>query len=826
MQRLNITYKLTALLALLSTAPLAFLVFGRSAKEIAFETHQRFVSCEQLALGCSLQLRHHDYGAIEQLLDQFMQRRESLECVRLVRFDGLVVHQLGGSALLNRSSAENESAATEPSGKSVSASKRIHIPILRNGREWGEIDAIYQDDLAKSQLWQMAQAFMVTLSLNLLTFGALLKRSLAVLDSGNAVPRRVRNTLDTIAGGVVILDGNRKIVMANDAFQTSCKRTTAELVGTLLSDIPFRTDEKLLPWEQVALDKQRKSGATLFLADDRIERCFVVNATPIFDSKEALAGTLVSFEDVTTLQQQKQSLLFALSELEDSKEQIHQQNLRLQELASRDVLTGAFNRRSLFEQLEVLWNEHQNNGQVLSCVMFDVDHFKKLNDNHGHSVGDQVLRDVARTIQEAVPAGGVAGRYGGEEFCIVLPNLNGEQATVVGELIRAAIESKLAEPYAVTASLGVSSSEFGAASFQLIIEQADQALYAAKHGGRNAVRCWSHNLAAEQAAKLDVSMATTCDQPISYHAVASLHAALAYRDADTALHSQRVAEMAVSLGRGLMTVSQLYVLEIAAILHDIGKIGVPDSILLKPAKLTANEWKIMEAHASMGVEIVESSFNSQPLSDIVRYHHFRFDGLNTPAGGPIGKEIPIGARIVCIVDAFDAMVSNRVYRHGRSVGEAFEELRRCAGTQFDPVLVERFIRKQVGWRPDSRFMHFEIEDKLAISIGHLTERTMHAFEALDSHVLAESLDKLAKAGKQFDLPAIEHLALKLSKAIGNGPTNDWDFAAPILQDLLDMCLMVQRAHIRDVASRPESTENCPQSVYYAKARDWWEADNV
>ncbi|MEZ6135349.1 MAG: HD domain-containing protein [Pirellulaceae bacterium] len=135
--------------------------------------------------------------------------------------------------------------------------------------------------------------------------------------------------------------------------------------------------------------------------------------------------------------------------------------------------------------------------------------------------------------------------------------------------------------------------------------------------------------------------------------------------------------MSVSLGRGLMSVSQLYVLEISALLHDIGKIGVPDSILLKPGKLDAEEWKVMEAHARMGVEIVESSFDSQPLSDIVCFHHYRHDGTNTPAGGPIGKDIPVGARIVCIVDAYDAMVSNRVYRKGRPPEAAFEELRRC-----------------------------------------------------------------------------------------------------------------------------------------------------
>ncbi len=812
MQRLSITYKLTALLALLSTAPLVFLVFNRTSQATSSTIRARYMACEQLALGCSLELKHQDRRGVEQLLDHFMQRSDGLDGVRVIRFDGLMMHQLGRSSVFDLDASLPNTAA------------RIHIPILRAGQQWGQIEAHYRDDLATHQLWRIGESLVATLALNLLTFGMLLRRSLAVLDSGSAVPKRVRNTLDTIAGGVVILDANRKIVMANEAFQGSCKRSMESLLGTALGDIPFRSAGIMLPWEQAVIDKQRQSGATLYLEDGILERCFVVNATPIFDSKDAVAGTLVSFEDVTSLEQQKQSLLLALSELETSKDQIHQQNLRLKELASRDVLTGAFNRRSLYEQLEVLWNAFEETGQSLNCIMFDVDHFKKLNDNHGHAVGDQVLKDVARTIQESVSEPGFAGRYGGEEFCVVLPAMDAAEATRVGETIRQALETQLAEPYKVTASLGVSGTEFGAKSFPAIIEQADQALYAAKHGGRNAVRCWSPLLADESVVKT-LAMPTTSEQPISYHAVASLHSALAYRDADTALHSQRVAEMAVTVGRGLMTASQLYVLEIAAVLHDIGKIGVPDSILLKPAKLTADEWKIMEAHARMGVEIVDSSFNSPLLSDIVRYHHYRFDGGGTPADGPVGEDIPIGARIICIVDAYDAMVSNRVYRKGRAAEEAFIELRRCAGTQFDPVLVERFITAQVGWRADSRYMQTDMSSLEGLAIGHLTERTMHGFETNDTKILAESLEKLARAGEHYDLPAIRHLADELKKSIGDARGDDWSFAEPLLQDLLDMCLMVQRAHIRDVASRPQGVENCPQSSYYSTARDWWERDN-
>jgi hypothetical protein len=252
-----------------------------------------------------------------------------------------------------------------------------------------------------------------------------------------------------------------------------------------------------------------------------------------------------------------------------------------------------------------------------------------------------------------------------------------------------------------------------------------------------------------------------------------------------------------------MSVTELYVLEIAALLHDIGKIGVPDSVLLKPGRLTPEEWQIMEAHARMGVEIVASSFNCQELTEIVRCHHCRFDGANLAAEMPSGKNIPLGARIVCIVDAFDAMVTDRVYRAGRPVEQAFQELRRCAGTQFDSDLVERFISLQAGWRLDSRHCELDFANKVALSIGQQTERILRSLEAHETAGLIEQLSELAHLAKENDLPSIERLAAQLEPLLaGVSDERDWEQLLPILQDLIEMCLTIQRAHIRDLGARP------------------------
>ena len=815
--RLSTTHKLTIILALLSSAPLVVIAYHRSGESLDQLGQYRARLCEQVALGCSVLVRENNYRVVEQWLDQYHRSSPAIEGVRLVRFDGLVIFESGANPDLWKRNYDQSSAFVE-------------TPIVRAGRVWGTIQTLFSERTETLQTAYLLRAFGVILLINGLTFGLLLRRTLSVLDSSKAVPRRVRNTLDTIAGGVVILDGQERVLMSNSAFQQSTHTQPDELLGRNLGNIPFASDSEEMPWKSAIRCKQQVSGVTLFLKTENETRFFVANATPIFDGKDEIAGTLVSFEDVTALEQQKQSLMLALKDLEQSREQIHQQNLKLQDLANKDVLTGCINRRALFEILERSWTEFQTDGQNLNCIMFDVDHFKKLNDTHGHAVGDQVLRDVARTIREAVGSVGTVGRYGGEEFCVILTGMPVTDAMQVGESVRSAIETELISPYHVTASLGCSGTEMGAVSFQAVLEQADAALYAAKHGGRNAIRCWSPDLEKGQsegnAKKKPASIPKAATSNVSYHAVASLHAALAYRDADTALHSQRVAELSVSLGRGLMSVSELYVLEVAALLHDIGKIGVPDSILLKPGRLDKEEWKIMETHARIGVEIVEASLNSKLLSEIIRFHHYRFDGTNTPEGGPIGEDIPLGARIVCIVDAYDAMVSDRVYRPGRPPEEAFAELRRCAGSQFDPELVDRFVHLQIGWRPDSRLFEESIDEKQAIAVGHLTERTLASFESHDESSLRDSLKQLGEVGLQFDLPILNNITAGIQKAITESRDGSWDEALPMLQDLLEMCLTVQRAHIRELANKPLLTEGSEQSNVLTQLRSIGKANQM
>lgn len=773
---------------------------------------ERVAISQQLASSTTPLLERRDHWIqVERKYAAQHELDPSLQSLRISRFDGIVFYE-----------TDNHSKHWTLKPNSQSTLNEMRVPIFRNRQEWAYAEITFHPLPWYKHGWQRIAALVgIALILNGISFLTFLNRVLSVLDPNSAVPRRVRNTLDTIAGGVVVLDASGKIMIANESFTKSLADESENIVGSKLDGLPWRFAEptNIAPWDQVLIEKKRSEGTKIFLpCKQGVERCFVVNATPVMDANERLAGALISFEDVTTLEEQRKTLVQAMSELEVSREQIREQNTRLQELALRDALTGAYNRRALYERMEEMWGAHHEADTSMVTVMMDVDHFKKLNDRYGHAAGDAVLKDVVKVLQATVADRGFVGRYGGEEFVVLIPNCDVHEGVEIGENIRKAIQRDLAKPYAVTTSVGVSCSSFGAASVQALLEQADKSLYGAKHSGRNNVKHWTPEIdALEETNKKKAleaqNLSLIDDHPISYHAVVSLHAALTYRHADTAIHSQRVAELSVGLGRGLMPVSKLYMLEIAALLHDIGKIGVPDAVLLKPGRLTDDEWKYMEAHGPIGEAIVEAAFDCPDVTDVLKYHHCRFDGKNNEAGMPSGKDIPLNARIVCIVDAFDAMVSDRVYRKGRTHEEAFAELRRCAGGQFDPDLVERFIRNQVGWRIDSRLIATDVTDRDAVSLGYHLERVLHSFEIRDPTSLKQRLEILKSCAHKCDMQHIAMIAADLAKDAERKSISDYESLMPMLQSLIEVCLSVQRAYLRQVGSRPIDIEDC-NSQYF------------
>jgi diguanylate cyclase (GGDEF)-like protein/putative nucleotidyltransferase with HDIG domain len=360
--------------------------------------------------------------------------------------------------------------------------------------------------------------------------------------------------------------------------------------------------------------------------------------------------------------------------------------LRAMRLALTDPLTGLGNHRSFHERLQHELASAEEESVALSLCLLDIDDFKTVNDRFGHPVGDAVLRQVAARLRQ----GGEAFRLGGDEFAVLLPGLDGRQAVSVARSIVervGAIEVERVGP--VTVSAGVATYPVQGVGRDELIRLADSALYWAKEDGKNRARTY------EAAALLLPDLERLADGPdrsARYRAAASLAKAVDARDAYTGSHSERVSDLAARIARRLgADEPQIELARLAGRLHDLGKLAIPEEILRKPETLNEAERVVLERHPQIGYRMLDS-LGVEPIAQWVLHHHERWDGRGYP-DQLCGEQIPLGARIIFVADAYDAMTSERVYRKPLSPREALDELERCAGSQFDPVIVEAFGRE-------------------------------------------------------------------------------------------------------------------------------------
>ncbi len=374
--------------------------------------------------------------------------------------------------------------------------------------------------------------------------------------------------------------------------------------------------------------------------------------------------------------------------------------LQTEARATHDRLTGVANRETLLTTLVTEVERATRHHKWLSVAFIDLDRFKQVNDTYGHKSGDAVLRQVASLVADKVRTSDLFGRYGGEEFMLILPETSPTEAAVLAEKLRTLVAQQHLviagrQTIGVTISAGVAGGVGSQLQVDALVDQADAAMYAAKSLGRDRVYIYRD---------LDETMLVR-RAPISqeHRAAASALGRWASDSAAEALasvlapqphHRGRPSDMIASLATGLGLQMQLPDVEIeririASLLHDLGKLAVPSDILDKPTPLTDGEWQTIGEHPRIGQVILEQASALRDAIPVVLHHHERFNGGGYPHGLR-GNEIPIGARIVAVADAYHAMVNDRPYKGARSHDEALDELRLHAGTQFDPDVVELF----------------------------------------------------------------------------------------------------------------------------------------
>jgi diguanylate cyclase (GGDEF)-like protein len=349
----------------------------------------------------------------------------------------------------------------------------------------------------------------------------------------------------------------------------------------------------------------------------------------------------------------------------------------LQRQASTDGLTGLLNHRAFQQRLHEEFARAQRHHRPLSLVMFDLDGFKLVNDLHGHRAGDDVLQTVGRVLERERRANDIPARVGGDEFALIAPDTTGAAALIVAERLRTSIAAALGDlELPVTLSAGVTDLTAATTTTDLL-DLADSALYHAKHHGR------------DQAVHYTPGIDQTGDERRrALGGLTVLARAVDAKDSPTQRHSERVASISTQLALRLgWTPERCTRLREAALLHDVGKIGVPDSILTKPAALTDDEYDRVKAHVALGAQIAEGILDPEQVT-WVRGHHERPDGRGYP-DALTADTIPDGARLLAIADAYDTMTSGRPYKPAISPTDATREMRRHAGRQFDAELLDQ-----------------------------------------------------------------------------------------------------------------------------------------
>ena len=449
--------------------------------------------CESLAVQFSLAASRDNLDLIKDTLIALVERDpDVLSAAVRNRYDRLLI-KAGDHTQHWVDVPESESTYTH-----------VQVPIFQNNKHWGTVEVAFEN----------IQGFGSVLGLNLsllplilflalagfFAYSFFIKRTLRELDPSSVIPERVKSAFDALSEGLVVMDEKAQIILANSSFVDKLELAGESLLGRKVSKLGWnhsggKKGKERLPWETALTDKERQIGVPLkYDLKHQKSLTFMVNATPIKDAKDAVRGVLATFDDLTDLETKQIELKGTIGQLQKSRKELQDKTVELEYLATRDPLTACLNRRAFFEKSEFLFLYATQNNTELACIMADIDHFKAVNDNYGHATGDKVIKMVAGELTTHARPDDVVGRYGGEEFCIVLPGADSAEAVSVADRVRIQIQNsskgRFASCSGITMSFGVASLSVDATTLSEMINQADKALYVAKESGRNRVVAW------------------------------------------------------------------------------------------------------------------------------------------------------------------------------------------------------------------------------------------------------------------------------------------------------------------------------------------------
>lgn len=463
---------------------------------------------------------------------------------------------------------------------------------------------------------------------------------------------RLRITLESIGDGVIATNSQGIVTLMNDVAASFTGWPVSEAVGRPLSQVFSIFNEATGEPAINPVDKVLSTGSVVELANHTVLRSrngavryIADSAAPILDSSRNILGVIMVVRDVS---EQKQK----------EKAQIYQ--------SYHDVLTGLYNRSFFDEELKRL---DQGRQMPISIIMGDVNGLKLTNDVFGHDEGDNLLKRIAAMLSISCRADDIIARTGGDEFCILLPKTTAQGAEEICQRIYNACASQHTDDVAgalrLSISLGYATKESADRRLHSVLKTAEDSMYKRK-------------------------LLESRGQHSSI--VTTIRTTLNEKSHETEDHSYRLMNYARMVGmKAMLNSDQLSDLELLAVMHDIGKIAVDDAVLNKNGPLTDDEWDQIRKHPEMGYRIASASPELMTIANCILTHHERWDGKGYPQGLS-GADIPLLSRILTIVDSYDAMTQNRVYRKALSRHAALSELRRYAGTQFDPELVDIFIQ--------------------------------------------------------------------------------------------------------------------------------------